>query len=188
MQEITRLRALCCECGNLRSVAATYNAPRDDNRTDETSDRDGRGWRCTATLKCSNCGNKTRHALIREDNDEYRDVAELRDYERLFAPELPFACARLVANWFTHSTGQRARVFADTRLTASDLVIEISGIQFVDGSVTDASLAIKSKYHDGAVGSIDAARARQLAAELLGAADVLDELNGSTPGETEDFL
>jgi hypothetical protein len=85
MKKVTRLRALCCECGNLRSVAVNYNAPCDDNRTDETSDRDGRGWRCTATLKCSNCRTKTRHALIRRDDDESRDVAERREYERIAA-------------------------------------------------------------------------------------------------------
>lgn len=81
MQEITRLRALCAECGNLRTVAANYNAPHDVNRTDETSDGQ-RGWRCTATLKCSVCGAKTCHALLRSDDDPFRDVAELREHER----------------------------------------------------------------------------------------------------------
>jgi hypothetical protein len=35
MQEITRVRALCCECGNLRTVAANYSPPWDANRTGE---------------------------------------------------------------------------------------------------------------------------------------------------------
>lgn len=35
MEKVTRLRALCCECGNLRTVAASYRGPWDDNRTSE---------------------------------------------------------------------------------------------------------------------------------------------------------
>jgi hypothetical protein len=82
MQEVTRIRALCCECGNVRSAAENYRGPRDANRSDETSDREQRGWRCTLTLKCSVCGTKTRHALLRSDDDEHRDFAELQEDER----------------------------------------------------------------------------------------------------------
>jgi hypothetical protein len=81
MRESTRVRALCCECGNLRTVAASYKPPRDANNTDE-ADIHQRGWRCTATLKCSICMTKTRHALLRDDDPEYRDFAELRERER----------------------------------------------------------------------------------------------------------
>lgn len=78
MQEITRLRALCCVCGNLRTVAANYSPPRDANRTDE-ADLHRRGWRCTQTLKCPVCEAKTCHALLRSDDDPDRDIAEERE-------------------------------------------------------------------------------------------------------------
>jgi hypothetical protein len=83
MPEITRTttRALCCECGNLRTVAAGYNPPLDDNRTCEERFGDHRGWRFTCTLKCSVCMTKTRHAILR-DGSEYRDYAEEWDYEQ----------------------------------------------------------------------------------------------------------
>jgi hypothetical protein len=32
------VRALCCECGNLRTVSANYSPPRDENRTTDASD------------------------------------------------------------------------------------------------------------------------------------------------------
>jgi hypothetical protein len=89
MNESTRVRALCCECGNLRTVSAKYKAPRsDDNRSLECYD-DPRGWRVTCTLKCSVCGTKTRHAMLRDactvlhrDHAEMRE-AEMREYERV---------------------------------------------------------------------------------------------------------
>ena len=40
------------------------------------------GWRVTGTLKCSNCGTKTRHALLRED-DKYRNSMERQQYVAL---------------------------------------------------------------------------------------------------------
>lgn len=81
MQEITRVRALCCECGNLRTVSANHRSRKDDNRSGECDD-DPRGWRVTGTLKCSECGGATRHALLRDACGEYRDVAELGKRER----------------------------------------------------------------------------------------------------------
>jgi hypothetical protein len=82
MNESTRVRALCCECGNLRTVAANYRPPRDANNTDE-ADIHQRGWRCTATLKCAICTTKTRHALLRDDDEpQFRDYAELQQHER----------------------------------------------------------------------------------------------------------
>jgi hypothetical protein len=77
-----RIRALCCECGNLRTVSANYEPPRDANNTDE-ADIHQRGWRCTATLKCSVCKTKTRHALLRDGEEpDHRDFAELEEHER----------------------------------------------------------------------------------------------------------
>jgi hypothetical protein len=43
MQEITRVRALCCQCGNLRTVSAKYSPRNDDNRSGEC-DGDPRSW------------------------------------------------------------------------------------------------------------------------------------------------
>jgi hypothetical protein len=76
-----RIRALCCECGNLRTVTANYKLPRDNNRSIECGD-DPRGWRVTGTLKCAVCKAKTRHALLRDACGEYRDFAELPEHER----------------------------------------------------------------------------------------------------------
>jgi hypothetical protein len=83
MKKVTRppTRALCCECGNLRTVGADYWPPKDGNRTREEGFGDHRGWRWTGTLKCSVCMIKTRHALLR-DGSEYRDSAEKWDYEQ----------------------------------------------------------------------------------------------------------
>jgi hypothetical protein len=36
----------------------------------------------TGTLKCSECGSKTRHALLRDACGEFRDFAELSKHER----------------------------------------------------------------------------------------------------------
>jgi hypothetical protein len=81
MSEITRVRALCCECGNLRTVSANHRSRNDDNRSGECVD-DPRGWRCTGTLRCSECGSKTRHALLRDACGQFRDFAELGKLER----------------------------------------------------------------------------------------------------------
>ncbi len=72
-----QLQALCCECGQLRTVKSNYSfGDKDDNRSWDTLDHP-QGWRVTGTLKCSECGARTRHALLRENND-YRDSAEHR--------------------------------------------------------------------------------------------------------------
>src|ERR1700761_3185938 len=72
----TYVRALCCECGNLRTVSSSYR--RYDAAQSRDDDRHPQGWRMTCTLKCSAC--KTRfatHALLRDDAEpEYRDYAE----------------------------------------------------------------------------------------------------------------
>jgi hypothetical protein len=78
-----RIRALCCECANLRTVSGNYSLPHDANRTHESDPGDHRGWRVTGTLKCAVCMTKTRHALLRDDDKpEHRDFAELREHER----------------------------------------------------------------------------------------------------------
>jgi hypothetical protein len=76
-------RALCCECGNLRTTSARYRR-NDDNLTFEDN-RHPQGWRCTRTLKCSICRAPTRHAVLRDDDSdrpEFRDIAETRQHLR----------------------------------------------------------------------------------------------------------
>jgi hypothetical protein len=78
--ESTR-RALCCECGNLRTVSARYAVPQDANRAfdDDDHDHPGRLWRMTGTLRCNACESLTRHALLRDDVPRCRDFAENRN-------------------------------------------------------------------------------------------------------------
>jgi hypothetical protein len=61
------MRALCCECGQLRTVANMGEIEWDDNLTDDGGDP--RGWRMTATLECGVCGRWTRHAFLLPDDD-----------------------------------------------------------------------------------------------------------------------
>ncbi len=68
-----RLRALCCQCGQLRTVSGVYRR-RDGNNAREGSHP--KHWRMTTTLKCAHCAETTRHALLRDANDPGRDVGE----------------------------------------------------------------------------------------------------------------
>lgn len=70
--------ALCCECGNLRTVSVDYHFGTDDENRGNGMFMDPRGWIETGTLKCSHCGIRTRHALLNKDGK--RDYAE--DYQR----------------------------------------------------------------------------------------------------------
>lgn len=74
----THLQALCCECGNLRTVSGNYSfRVSDPNRSDGgEAFGDQRGWRATGTLLCTNCGKPTRHAVLRGEDDRFRDYAE----------------------------------------------------------------------------------------------------------------
>jgi hypothetical protein len=47
-------RALCCQRGNLRTVAARYRPWPDINRSMDGNEHPD-GWRCTLTLKCAVC-------------------------------------------------------------------------------------------------------------------------------------
>lgn len=76
MHEITRVRALCCECGNLRDVSARYAGrfePADTARSTDDGN-DPRGWRMTRTLKCSVCKAATVHALLCDHTQDHCDV------------------------------------------------------------------------------------------------------------------
>lgn len=74
-----RVRALCCECGMLRTVGVRYRRRNDDNLSYDGRDADpkGRGWRATGTLKCSVCRTDTCHAHLRDElTPEHRDEFE----------------------------------------------------------------------------------------------------------------
>jgi hypothetical protein len=77
LRRTSRDRALCCECGNLRTASAGYRR-NDDNMTSDDN-RHPQGWRCTTTLKCSACKTATRHAVLRDSCEpRFRDIAETR--------------------------------------------------------------------------------------------------------------
>lgn len=73
----TELQALCCECGGLRTVSASYHfSGSDENTASGDGFDDHRGWRLTGSLKCSNCARRTRHAVLRDNEHGFRDYAE----------------------------------------------------------------------------------------------------------------
>lgn len=71
-------RALCCECGQLRTFSANYHFALTDENAPQSVGHftDPRGWRGTGTLKCSECGRRTRHAVLCEPDMRYRDYDE----------------------------------------------------------------------------------------------------------------
>lgn len=84
--EAGTLRALCCECGQVRKVSDRYYG-----RAREADRFYGEGgylhpgeaptettyYRCVMPLKCAHCGRETRHAYLR-DFQAYRDQSEER--------------------------------------------------------------------------------------------------------------
>lgn len=65
--------ALCCVCGQLRTVSVNYwFSYKDENHAGGFAD-DPRGWRQTGTLKCGACGQRTRHALLLPDGHGSHD-------------------------------------------------------------------------------------------------------------------
>lgn len=62
--EPERRQALCCNCGQLRTVSADYFARKGDPNFCTGGFEDKRGWRQTMSLKCDECGQRTRHALL----------------------------------------------------------------------------------------------------------------------------
>lgn len=70
------VRALCCVCGNLRTVSSNY-------RRGHVGDAQWSIYgfnRALLDLKCSNCDDVTQHAYLRDAHPHCRDIAE--DYER----------------------------------------------------------------------------------------------------------
>lgn len=72
MAQPTRRRALCCECGELRTVSSNF---RGGNFACAGLARWGEP-RYIQQLKCRNCGRVTSHALILDDRDPADDDAE----------------------------------------------------------------------------------------------------------------
>lgn len=67
-------QALCCVCGALRTCRRSRNHRPENYWLTGTVDRD---WhRETGDLKCSECGQVTRHAIIHSDKDSFKDHAE----------------------------------------------------------------------------------------------------------------
>lgn len=107
MNSTTQVRALCCECGSLRTVSAKYKR-FDQNWSDDYRPQwHPRGWRATNTLKCATCKSATRHAQIRDDLSADA-LKELESQLRACPLEFDVACglcsreARF-AVWVSHS-------------------------------------------------------------------------------------
>ncbi|MGJ6124907.1 DUF6315 family protein [Mycolicibacterium sp. Y3] len=73
-----QVQALCCTCGNLRTVSANYYASTQDPNGAYSEQGKVEGWRETKSLKCAACGERTRHAVLRADEDKFRDWDEER--------------------------------------------------------------------------------------------------------------
>lgn len=76
MTNYGRVRALCCVCGQQRTVSVGYSRYDDANQAWDDGANEN-GWRMTRTLKCAHCRALTRHALLR-DGDPRRDYVEER--------------------------------------------------------------------------------------------------------------
>lgn len=74
-----RRQALCCDCGNVRTVSGNYHRSNDPNYGYGEQAR-AKGWRHTQTLKCDVCQERTRHAMLRPthvgdpDHDEKQQL------------------------------------------------------------------------------------------------------------------
>lgn len=89
----TLTRALCCDCGQLRTVKRNHCPRRfmpEVGALYVMSDKGRRlypfaqpGDRYVGDLKCGHCGTTTRHAFLRDGDEEYAaDYAELKNYGR----------------------------------------------------------------------------------------------------------
>jgi hypothetical protein len=80
MSEVTRVRALCCECGFLRTVSRCAHLRAFMGANIEPPTELGR---FTCNLKCGVCKAVTRHAVIRYgEPPQARNFAEREDYAR----------------------------------------------------------------------------------------------------------
>lgn len=70
-----QVNALCCECGQVRTVS-DHHRKRDDPNAGWGSLGASKGWQHTQSLKCEVCGGQTRHAVLRPADCSYRDSDE----------------------------------------------------------------------------------------------------------------
>lgn len=101
----TQVNALCCTCGNLRTVSSDYRRYQDPEH-DQSEQGEAEGWRKTQGLKCDVCGERTRHALLASDADaQWRDSAERQQRIALGGTDSTFSwtdeyLARMRAEYF----------------------------------------------------------------------------------------
>lgn len=74
-QPTPRIKALCCTCGNLRTVNADYSRHQDPNHAESPRGK-AEGWRKTESLKCDVCEERTRHALLHRTDGRFQDWDE----------------------------------------------------------------------------------------------------------------
>jgi hypothetical protein len=79
-------KALCCVCGNLRTVSFDYSRRQDPNHSDSPRGK-AEGWLRTESLKCDECGERTRHAVLRPSDDRFRDWDERQQLIALGDPD-----------------------------------------------------------------------------------------------------
>lgn len=63
----TRVRALCCICGQVRTVSTAHSPRKFDLNHAYDDTRHPEGWRSTQTLRCDHCETLTRHATLRDE-------------------------------------------------------------------------------------------------------------------------
>ena len=76
----TYVKALCCVCGEQRTVSSDYSHRNTDPNYHWGDRGKAEGWRQTATLKCVECGERTRHAVLADEAVRSRDWDEV--YQR----------------------------------------------------------------------------------------------------------
>lgn len=76
-RRVQQVNALCCVCGNLRTVSSDYHRYQDPNHAGSPEGK-AKGWLKTQTLKCEACATRTRHALLKPSEDRWRDWDERR--------------------------------------------------------------------------------------------------------------
>src|SRR5262245_44264086 len=135
----TTVPALCCECGNQRTVSASYRR-YDANHSYDVGDP--RGWRATVTLKCDPCQQPTRHALLHADSPTPEHLAGVR---------IP-AGAVYVAEWGPAPTPDPDRYFRGTKRVIDrtddprngDIEVEIWGTQTPKAWFTGTSMSLRA--------------------------------------------
>lgn len=80
-------KALCCQCGHQRTVSANHFTSMKDPNAPYGDQGKSLGWRSTRTLKCEACGERTRHAVLRGDDEKHPDWDEFHQRIALGAPD-----------------------------------------------------------------------------------------------------